>query len=83
MSLFGEPITYDLEQLESDPTVIIKLLKVTASERGNWMTVGGQYRRNGNPAAALAVVTEMVEGEHHDYCDSFHYSMIYYPNDQC
>ena len=62
MSLCGEIITYDLDALEEDPRVIIHLLKATSSERGNWMTVGGQYRRKGNPSAALAVITAMIEG---------------------
>jgi hypothetical protein len=63
MSLCGEKITYDLGALEDDPGVIIQLLKATSSERGNWMTVAGQYRRNRNPTAALAVVTELVKGK--------------------
>jgi hypothetical protein len=65
MSLCGERITYDLEGLGDDPSVIIHLLKATSSERGNWMTVSGQYRRNGNPTAALTVTTELIKGNRH------------------
>jgi hypothetical protein len=72
MSLCGEIVTYDLKELEDDPRAIIHLLKVTQSERGNWITVGAQYRRNGNPSAARTVVTTMIEGKPHSlssYCD--------------
>jgi hypothetical protein len=63
MFLCGESITYDLEALETDPQAIIALLKATASERGSWMIVAGQYRRKGNPSAALTVMTTMIEGQ--------------------
>jgi hypothetical protein len=62
MSLCGETIIYDLEALEDDPKAVITLLKATSSERGNWMIVAGQYRRKGNPSAAITVVTTMIEG---------------------
>jgi len=63
MTLCGETMTYDLAGLEDDPQVIVHLLKATLSERGNWMTVGAYYRRKGKPAAALSVMTSMMEGE--------------------
>ncbi|KAJ6499175.1 hypothetical protein C8R45DRAFT_1126457 [Mycena sanguinolenta] len=62
MRLCGENITLDLSSLAGDPSTVIELLKVTLSERGNWLIVGAYYRRTGNPAAAIAVVTAMLEG---------------------
>ncbi|KAF8210401.1 hypothetical protein K438DRAFT_1809618 [Mycena galopus ATCC 62051] len=61
MRLYGEPITLDLPALADDPPTVIQLLKITLSERGNWLIVGAYYRRIGNPAAAIAVVTAMIE----------------------
>jgi hypothetical protein len=62
MSLCGEPIVYDLKTLEDDPQAIIDLLKVTASERGSWMIVACHYRRKFKVAAAISVMTSMLEG---------------------
>lgn len=62
MRLCGENITLDLRSLAGDPGSVIELLKVTASERGNWLIVGAYYRRIGNPGGAKAVVTAMLEG---------------------
>ncbi|KAJ7045643.1 hypothetical protein C8F04DRAFT_1065568 [Mycena alexandri] len=61
MRLCGENITLDLRCLAADPATVIELLKVTASERGNWLIVGAYYRRTGNPVGAIAVVTAMLE----------------------
>ncbi|KAJ6587046.1 hypothetical protein DFH09DRAFT_243836 [Mycena vulgaris] len=61
MRLCGENITLDLRSLAGDPATVIELLKVTASERGNWLIVGAYYRRTGNPGGAKAVVTAMLE----------------------
>ncbi|CAA7259075.1 unnamed protein product [Cyclocybe aegerita] len=61
MELCGETILYDLKDLESNPRVIIELLKVTKSERGNYMLVGAFYRRTGNPQAAKTVINAMIE----------------------
>jgi hypothetical protein len=58
----GEMITYDLKALDSDTRPIIELLKITDSERGNWMTVGAYYRRSGNARAAMTVIQTMIEG---------------------
>lgn len=57
----GEAITYDLKALDSDTRPIIELLRITNSERGNWMIVGAFYRRSGDPRAAMAVIQTMVE----------------------
>ncbi|KAK0461209.1 uncharacterized protein EV420DRAFT_1530897 [Desarmillaria tabescens] len=61
MSLCGQVFTYNLQCLESDPREIIELLKVTASDKGNWVLVGAYYRRMGNPVAAITVMTTMLE----------------------
>jgi hypothetical protein len=62
MRLCGENITLDLRSLAGNPVTVIELLKVTSSERGNWLIVGAYYRRTGNPAGAREVVTAMLEG---------------------
>jgi hypothetical protein len=62
MRLCGENITLDLPSLAGNPATVIELLKVTLSERGNWLIVAAYYRRTGNPAAAVLVVTAMLEG---------------------
>ncbi|KAJ7924938.1 hypothetical protein B0H13DRAFT_1976807 [Mycena leptocephala] len=61
MRLCGENITLDLRSLAGNPVTVIELLKVTSSERGNWLIVGAYYRRTGNPAGAREVVTAMLE----------------------
>jgi hypothetical protein len=58
----GEIITYDLKALDSDTRPVIELLKITDSERGNWMTVGAYYRRSGHIRAAMSVIQTMIEG---------------------
>ena len=64
MKLCGEYISYDLDSLENNPAVIIKLLQASASERDKWMTVACHYRRNDNLGAAIEVVTSMLDGKH-------------------
>ncbi|KAJ7346752.1 hypothetical protein DFH08DRAFT_200882 [Mycena albidolilacea] len=61
MRLCGENITLDLPSLAGNPATVIELLKVTLSERGNWLIVAAYYRRTSNPAAAVLVVTAMLE----------------------
>ncbi|KAF8897060.1 hypothetical protein CPB84DRAFT_1781459 [Gymnopilus junonius] len=61
MILCGEVITYDLKGIDSDPRVIIELLKVTKSERANYMVVAACYRRAGNPQSAKAVLLSMID----------------------
>ena len=63
LQLSGVSFTYELKSLDSNPKEIIQLLKITGSERGNWMLVGAHYRRNANPAAAVRVATAMIEGK--------------------
>lgn len=63
LTLHGETFSYNLQLLDSDPEVIIELLKTTASERGVWMMVGAYYRRLGNPTSAIKVMTTMLEGK--------------------
>ncbi|KAJ3733458.1 hypothetical protein DFJ43DRAFT_1067236 [Lentinula guzmanii] len=71
LCLCGELFSYDLNSLQSDPREIIKLLKCTGSERGNWMVVGAFYRRQGNPHAAIAVIQSMLEVmAHHGISDN-------------
>jgi hypothetical protein len=60
-SLCGERVTFDLKN--EDPEVIVKLLKVTSSERGNWMLAGCHYRRKGNVVRAVNIISTMLEGE--------------------
>jgi hypothetical protein len=62
-SLCGEKIIFDLKKLDEDPEAIVKLLKVTSSERGNWMLAGCHYRRKGNVVAAVNIISTMLEGE--------------------
>lgn len=62
LSLFGEVITCDLKTLGSDPSLIIRLLKTTQSERGNYMIVGASYRRSGFPQSAKAIMETMIQG---------------------
>ena len=72
LSICGQVVTYNLDELEDDPRTIIGLLKLVSSERGNWMVVAAHYRRNKNPAAALAVVTAMVQGKPYTH----HYASV-------
>jgi hypothetical protein len=62
LSICGQIVTYNLDELEDDPRTIIGLLKLISNERGNWMIVAAHYRRNKNPTAALAVMTAMLQG---------------------
>ncbi|KAK0225969.1 hypothetical protein IW262DRAFT_1359017 [Armillaria fumosa] len=61
MSLCDQIFTYNLQRLQPDPREIIELLKLTASDKGNWVLVGAHYRRTGNPSASIAVMTAMLE----------------------
>ena len=67
MSLSGVSFSYNLGSIKPDPHEVIELLKVTSSERGNWVHVAAHYRRSGNPRAAIAVVTAMLEGMYSVY----------------
>jgi len=59
----GQKQVYDLSQDSGlNPESIIELLRLSKSERGNWMMVGAYFRRRGNPRAALQVVATMVQG---------------------
>lgn len=60
MSLSGGAITFDLQELQQDPQVIIDILKLTQSERGNWMIVAANYRRSSNTPAAVSVLDAMT-----------------------
>ena len=62
MVLMGEVITVDLKTLDPDPHCVIELLKVTQSERANYMMAGAYYLRSGHPHSAKAVMNSMVEG---------------------
>ena len=63
VNLFGQFITYDLKAEDSDPRVVIELLKASKSERAAYLTVAAFYRRSGNPQSAKAVLTSMLEGD--------------------
>lgn len=63
MTLCGQDINFDLQDLDDDPCSIIELLSATSSDRDKWMIVGAFYRRKGNIHAALTVVTTMVKGQ--------------------
>lgn len=58
----GENIAFDLKNLEQDSRPVIELLKLTASDCGNWMMVGAHYRRSGNTRAAVSVIETMING---------------------
>ena len=62
MRLCGENITLDLRSLAGDPATVIQLLKLTSSERGNWLIVAAHFRRTGNAQGAKDVVNAMLEG---------------------
>ncbi|KAK0504714.1 hypothetical protein EDD18DRAFT_310201 [Armillaria luteobubalina] len=61
MSLCDQVFTYNLQCLQPDPREIIELLKLTASDKGNWVLVGAHYRRTGSPLASIAVMSAMLE----------------------
>ena len=59
----GRKQVYDLSQDSGlNPESIIELLRLSKSERGNWMMAGAYFRRQGNPRAALQVIATMVQG---------------------
>ncbi|KAI0029658.1 hypothetical protein K488DRAFT_88514 [Vararia minispora EC-137] len=61
MTLCGERVHYDLSTLEDDPATIIRLLKMSASDRDNWMIIASSYRRAGKLHAAILVVSKMLD----------------------
>ncbi|KAK7472752.1 hypothetical protein VKT23_000862 [Stygiomarasmius scandens] len=67
LSFSGETFVYDLRSLQADPHEIIELLRTSASERGNWMTVAAHYRRSGNASASISILTELLKvmAQHH------------------
>ena len=60
----GQKQVYDLAHQDSglNPESVIELLRLSKSERGNWMTAGAYFRRRGNSHAALQIVATMVQG---------------------
>lgn len=59
----GQEIVYDLAKDQAqDPKIVIELLKLSLSERGNWMIAGAHFRRVGNPRAAMDIMYAMLEG---------------------
>jgi hypothetical protein len=59
----GQDIMYDLaKDQEQDPKIVIELLKLSLSERGNWMVAGAHFRRVGKPRAAIDIMYAMLEG---------------------
>jgi len=62
LNLFGEVISCDVKTLDRDPAAIIELLRITQSERANYMIVGAFYRRSSLPLSAKAVIESMLEG---------------------
>ncbi|KAF9263287.1 hypothetical protein L218DRAFT_1077285 [Marasmius fiardii PR-910] len=63
LSLSGVSFSYNLGSMKSDPYEITELLKVTSSERGNWILVAAYYRRKCNPRAAIFVIQALLEGQ--------------------
>ncbi|KAF9447199.1 hypothetical protein P691DRAFT_776319 [Macrolepiota fuliginosa MF-IS2] len=62
MNIQGQEIIYDLSKdPQQDPKVVIELLKLSSSERGNWMVAGAHFRRVGKPCAAIDVMYAMLE----------------------
>ncbi|KIY67166.1 hypothetical protein CYLTODRAFT_422782 [Cylindrobasidium torrendii FP15055 ss-10] len=60
LEMSGVSFLYKLSSLSADSREIVEVLKLTASERKNWMMVGAYYRRVGNSRAAIHVVSTMV-----------------------
>jgi hypothetical protein len=50
--------------MEDDPNGIISLLELSTCERDKWIVAAAHYRRNGNPVAAIKVLTSMMKGSH-------------------
>ena len=63
MAICDEPISINLEELEDDPKWIISLLELSTCERDKWIIVAAHYRRAGNAAAAINVLTSMMKGD--------------------
>lgn len=63
MDIQGQKVTYDLaKDPEQNPKLVIELLKLSSSERGNWMVAGAHFRRIGKPHAAIDIMYAMIEG---------------------
>lgn len=63
ITIQGQEIIYDLaKSAEQDPKIIIELLRLSLSERGNWMIAGAHFRRIGQPRAAIDIMYAMLEG---------------------
>lgn len=63
MDIQGQKVTYDLtKDPEQNPKLVIELLKLSSSERGNWMVAGAHFRRTGKPHAAIDIMYAMIEG---------------------
>lgn len=63
LDIQGQKITYDLaKDPEQNPKLVIELLKLSSSERGNWMVAGAHFRRIGKPHAAIDIMHAMIEG---------------------
>lgn len=50
--------------MEDDPNAIISLLELSTCERDKWIIAAAHYRRDGNPVAAIKVLTSMMKGDH-------------------
>jgi hypothetical protein len=64
LTICDQPISVDLEGMEDDPNGIISLLELSTCERDKWIVAAAHYRRNGNPVAAIKVLTSMMKGDH-------------------
>ncbi|KAJ3574531.1 hypothetical protein NP233_g1696 [Leucocoprinus birnbaumii] len=74
----GQKQVFDLARDPGDdPKVIIELLKLSKSERSNWMIAGAHYRRRGNPRAGQEVVSTMIQGQASYYLSLFTVYLLY------
>ncbi|CAK5281758.1 unnamed protein product [Mycena citricolor] len=55
------PIEMPGPSIQSEPASVIELLRMTSSDRGNWMTVGAYYRHIAHPEASRSVLSAMLE----------------------
>lgn len=63
LTICDQPITVNLEGSEDDPNEVISLLELSTCERDKWILVAAHYRRSGNAAAAIKVLTSMMKGD--------------------
>ena len=49
--------------MEDDPNGIISMLELSTCERDKWIIAAAHYRRDGNPVAAIKVLTCMMRGD--------------------